>query len=148
MASKVYSFLDVQAAIAGPGGVFNIGNGSGAAEEGISISPTSEINTMMVGADGSGQHSLHADKSGRIIVRLLKTSPTNGQLMAMYNIQTASAAAHGQNTITINDVNRGEVITARQVAFGKAPDLSYGKAAGVNEWEFHAVAIDRGLAID
>lgn len=143
--SQTYSFLDVVAAITGPGGVINLGAGAGLAEEGIQIDPTGEINSMQVGADGEGQHSLHADKSGRIVVRLLKTSPTNALLMAMYNFQTGSAAQHGQNTITVVDTNRGDGITARQVAFTKAPSLSYGREAGMNEWEFSAVKIDRGL---
>ena len=69
---NTYSFLEVQAAIIGPGGVINLGAGAGVADEGISVDPTAEMNTMMVGADGSGQHSLHADKSGRLVVRLLE----------------------------------------------------------------------------
>lgn len=142
---NTYSFLDVVASLVGPGGVINLGAGAGLADEGIGVDSSGEINSMQVGADGSGQHSLHADKSGRIVVRLLKTSPTNALLMSMYNFQTASAKAHGQNTITITDINRGDAITARQVAFVKAPSLSYGKEAGMNEWEFVAVRIDRGL---
>jgi hypothetical protein len=143
--SNVYSFLDVQAAIVGPGGSFSIGSGAGAAEEGISIDPSGEIDGMQIGADGTGQHSLHADKSGKVTVRLLKTSPTNRLLSAMYNFQTASAASHGQNTITITDAVRGDVITCRQCAFAKAPNLNYGKEAGTQDWEFNAVAIDRIL---
>lgn len=143
--NNVYSFLNFQCAITGPGGSVNLGNGSGAAEEGISFTPTNEINTMQIGADGAGQHSLHADKSGRITIRLLKTSPTNKQLSAMYAAQTSSGASHGQNTITGVDSIRGDSITCTQVAFKKAPDLTYGKEAGLNEWEFDAVTIDRTL---
>lgn len=143
--NKTYSFLSVVAALVGPGGAISLGEGAGAADEGISIDSTGEINTMQVGADGSGQHSLHADRSGRLTVRLLKTSPTNALLMAMYNLQTSSPTLHGQNTITITDMARGDVITARQAAFTKAPSLNYGKEAGMNEWEFVAVRIDRGL---
>lgn len=143
--SNVYSFLDVQAAIVGPGGAFSLGSGAGAAEEGISIDPSGEIDGMQIGADGSGQHSLHADKSGKVTIRLLKTSPVNKLLSAMYNFQTASAASHGQNTITISDAVRGDVITCRQSAFAKAPNLNYGKEAGTQDWEFNAIAIDRVL---
>jgi hypothetical protein len=143
--SNVYSFLDVNAAIVGPGGAFSLGSGAGAAEEGISITPSGEIDGMQIGADGSGQHSLHADKSGKVNVRLLKTSPTNRLLNAMYAFQTASASSHGQNTITLSDSARGDIITCRQVAFAKAPDLTYGKDAGLIEWEFNAIMIDRAL---
>ena len=143
--SNVYSFLNFQCAITGPGGSVTLGNGSGAADEGISFSASGEISTMTIGADGSGQHSLHGDRSGKITVRLLKTSPTNKQLGAMYSAKTSNGAAHGQNTISGTDTLRGDSITASQVAFSKAPDLSYGKEAGFVEWDFMAVAIERTL---
>lgn len=143
--SNVYSFLDVQAAIVGPGGAFSLGSSAGVADEGITIDPSGEIDAMQIGADGTGQHSLHADKSGKVTVRVLKTSPVNKLLSALYNFQTASAASHGQNTITISDSVRGDVITCRQCAFAKAPNLSYGKEAGTQDWEFNSIAIDRVL---
>lgn len=143
--SNVYSFLDVQAAIVGPGGAFSLGSAAGAAEEGITVDPSGEISGMQIGADGTGQHSLYGDKSGKVTVRLLKTSPTNKLLSALYNFQTASAASHGQNTITVTDMVRGDVITCRQCAFAKAPSITYGKEAGTQDWEFNAIAIDRIL---
>ena len=144
--NNVYSFLDIAAALIGPGGAISIGTGAGTAEEGITIETATELNQMLIGSDGSGQHSLSADKSGQITVRLLKTSPVNGQLMAMANFQRTSGATHGQNTLTINDLSRGDVITCRQVAFKKIPTLSFGKEAGTNEWTFDAVYIDPILA--
>ncbi len=141
----VYSFLNFKCSINGPGGSVVLGDGAGTAEEGISFEPSSEINTMQIGADGAGQHSLHADISGKVIVRILKTSPTNQALMAMYNAQTTNPASHGQNTISGTDVLRGDSITASQVAFAKAPSIHYGKEAGMNDWEFHAIQINRKL---
>ncbi len=140
-----YSFLDVNAAIVGPGGAIPMGNGSGNAEEGISVEATEDIDTMTIGADGTPMHSLHADKSGRIVVRLLKTSPVNALLMGLYNFQTASGAFHGRNVITITNIATGDVITGRSVAFRKVPNLSYAKDGGTNEWEFNAGKIDRVL---
>lgn len=143
--SNVYSFLDVNASIVGPGGAFSLGNGAAVAEEGITVAASTEIGAMQIGADGFGQHSLHADKSGKLTVHLLKTSPTNKLLQAMYNFQTASGAAYGQNTIIINDASRGDVITAMQCGFAKAPDLTYAKDAGMNAWEFNCIRIERNL---
>lgn len=145
MTTNVYSFLNVQAAINGPGGSINLGDGSGTAEEGIVVSPNGDINTMTMGADGSGQHSLHADNSGKVTVRLLKTSPTNKLLQAMFNAQTSNAASHGQNTISITDTLRGDSITCTGCAFGKKPDLTYGKEAGFVEWDFQCIRIDQTL---
>lgn len=143
--SNVYSFLDVNASIVGPGGAFSLGNGAGSSDEGITIVPSAEIGSMQIGADGYGQHTLHADKSGKVSIHLLKTSPTNQLLSAMYAFQTSTGAAYGQNTIVINDTSRGDVITCSQVGFAKAPDLSYGKEAGINVWEFNAIRIERTL---
>lgn len=145
MSGNVYSFLDVNATLMGPGGFVSLGNGAAAAEEGISVQPSGDISGMQVGADGQGQHSLYADKSGTLTVRLLKTSPTNQLLMNLYNFQTASASTHGQNTLVINDSSRGDVVTATQVAFKKVPDMQFAKDAGMFEWEFAAIKINRTL---
>jgi len=140
-----YSFLSVHCSIVGPGGSVNLGQGAGASDEGISIEPAGDIDSMVIGADGTPMHSLHADKSGSGTVRLLKTSATNQQLMLMYVFQTSSPANHGQNTITLGDTNLGDLITCRNVAFKRAPNLIYGKEAGMNEWTFSIGQIDRAL---
>lgn len=142
---STYSFLDTQASIVGPGGSINLGQGAAVADEGISIEPNGDIDTMTIAADGAGMHSLHADKSGSITVRLLKTSQVNQQLSMMYALQTASAPSHGQNTISISNAGLSDVITAQQVAFKKAPGITYAKEGGLVEWTFSAISIDRTL---
>ena len=140
-----YSFLSVHASLVGPGAGFSIGSGSGASEEGITITPNAEMDSMTIGADGSPMHSLVANKAGRVTIRLLKTSPTNALLSAAQALQKAAPANHGQNTLTITNVDSGDVITCQQVAFAKDPDLTYAKEGGIVEWEFNAGIIDRGL---
>lgn len=141
-----YAFRDVQASIVGPGGSFQLG-GDGAAnsEEGVSVAMTEEKNTMTIGADGEGMHSLHSGKSGKLTVRLLKTSPINAKLSTMYNAQTVSSAAHGLNTISIRNPISGDSITATEVAFAKHPDIQYAKEGGMVEWEFQAIKVDLSL---
>ena len=137
-----YSFLDVTASITGPGGSFNLGFGAGAAEEGITITRPDDKNTMLIGADGTPMHSLHAGKPGMVSVRLLKTSPVNGQLSQMYALQTSSSTLHGQNVITVRNNATGEVTTCQQAAFKKFPDISYAKDGNSNEWTFDIGIID------
>jgi hypothetical protein len=139
---KAYSFLDVQATIAGPGGSFNLGNGAGNAEEGIDIEMVEDKNTMTVGADGTPMHSLHAGKAGTVTVRLLKTSPVNAKLQAMYDLQSQSSSLWGQNVISINNTASGDNVGCRSVAFKKSPKNAYAKDGGSNEWVFDAGAID------
>jgi hypothetical protein len=102
---------------------------------------------MQVGADGFGQHSLNADRSGRLRVRLLRLSPVNAILSTMFNLQTTSAALHGQNSITITDKVKGDLLVAQQVAFTKHPAYGFGKEAGVVEWEFAAVRVDLSVGV-
>ncbi len=142
-----YSFLDTQASIVGPGGAFSLGSGAGAAEEGIDIAMNGEKTALTIGADGTGMYSLLADKSGKVSVRLLKTSPANAQLMALFDAQSLSSTLWGQNTITVTNSASGDVTACRQVAFAKKPDLHYAKEAGIVEWEFLAVAIDSVLGV-
>lgn len=141
----VYSFMNVTASISGPGGSFALGYGSNNAEEGISVAMTEDKNTMTVGADGSVMHSLHAGRSGSITVRLLKTSPVNKLLNEMYRFQTSSSATHGQNTISVRDPVRGDVVVAQQGAFKKQPDNSFAKVGNILEWSFDCGFIDEKL---
>jgi hypothetical protein len=143
--SKTYSFLDVNAALVGPGGSINLGSGSGSSEEGITVAADEDISTLVVGADGTPMHSLSANKSGTLTVRLLKTSPVNSILADLYSLQTSVASSHGQNTVTITTTYTQDTITCRHTAFKKAPDLTYAKDGGINEWVFAVGIIDRVL---
>jgi hypothetical protein len=140
-----YSFMNVTASIVGPGGSFSLGYGSNNAEEGISIDPAGDKNTMTIGADGGGMHSLHADRSGTVTIRLLKTSPVNQQLMALYKSQTTNPANHGQNTITVRDIRRGDVAVCQECAFKRLPANQWSKVGNTIEWTFDVVTIDETL---
>lgn len=134
-----YSFLNISCLMAGPGIVSNLASGAGAAEEGITVEPTTDKNVMTIGADGIGQHSLVADDSCKVTVRLLKTSPVNAILMAAYDAQSLSSALWGLNTFTLSDSARGDFTVVQQVAFKKKPQLTYAKEAGMMEWEFDGI---------
>ncbi len=137
-----YSFLNTSCKIVGPGIASEIGAGAGAAEEGITIEASTDKNVMTIGADGTGQHSLVADDSGKLTVRLLKTSPTNAALMAAYDAQSVSSALWGINTITVSDPARGDLHVCQQVAFTKKPTVTQAKEAGFYEWEFSSIQIN------
>lgn len=143
--ARTYSFLDTLAALAGPGGAVNIGSGAGVASEGITCAPTTDIDAMVVGADGSAMHSLVADKSGKVTVRLLKTSPTNELLSTMMAFQRTSGANHGQNVLTVTNKVSGDVVSCQQVAFAKVPTVVYDKEGPMNEWEFNVGVMDVAL---
>lgn len=137
---NVYSFLNVVAAIAGPGGAFNMGSGAAVSEEGISIEPVEDKNVMTIGADGKGQHSLVASNAVTVTVNLLKTSPINALLMAMYDFQSISSALWGQNVITITDTARNDLNIVQAAAFKKKPTIAYKKDGEFMVWTFDAIA--------
>lgn len=140
-----YSFLDVNASMVGPGGAINLGNGSGASEEGITLEPLDDADILTIGADGTPMHSLSANKAATVTVRLLKTSPVNQKLMALFNVQRASASLWGQNTISVVTTYGQDVTTCRSVAFKQKPVLTYAKDGGMNEWSFTAGLMDSAL---
>lgn len=136
---NVYSFLNVNATIAGPGGILNLAAGAAVAEEGITVEPVEDKNIMTIGADGRGQHSLVASDAVTITVRLLKTSPLNSALMTMYDLQSATSSLWGINTLTIVDSARNDYTVIQACAFKKKPTITYAKEAGFNEWTFDGI---------
>jgi hypothetical protein len=137
----VYSFLNVVATIAGPGGVLNLASGAAVAEEGITIEAVEDKNVMTIGADGKGQHSLIASDACTVTVRLLKTSPLNAGLMIMFDLQGANSALWGQNVFTIADTARLDAIVVQAAAFKKRPTITYAKEGGMMEWTFDGISV-------
>lgn len=135
-----YSFLNVNATIAGPGGIVNLAAGAAAAEEGITIEASEDKNIMTIGADGRGQHSLVASDAAKVTVRLLKTSPVNALLMIMYDLQSASSSLWGINVFTIVDSGRNDYTVIQQAAFNKKPTITYAKEGGMMEWVFDGIS--------
>lgn len=141
----VYSFLNVNATIAGPGGIVNLASGAAAAEEGITIEAAEDKNQMTIGADGRGQHSLIASDAAKVTVRLLKTSPANAALMIMYDLQSVSSALWGANVLTVTDSGRNDLNVMRGVAFTKKPTITYAKEGGMMEWAFDCISANSVL---
>ncbi len=135
----VYSFLNIQCTIAGPGGILNLASGAAAAEEGITIEAVEDKNIMTIGADGKGQHSLIASDAVTVTIRLLKTSPQNAGLMIMYDLQSVSSALWGQNVFSIVDSGRSDFTVVQAAAFKKKPTITYAKEGGMMEWTFDGI---------
>ncbi|OCZ58461.1 phage structural protein [Acinetobacter seifertii] len=142
---STYSFMDVHCTLTSDDAVIDVGYGAGVAEEGITFGMAGDKNTMTIGADGEGMHSLHADNSGQVTVRLLKTSPTNAKLMNLYNLQKADTRKWGKNTITMNNSSAGDNATASKCAFKKVPDLANAKDGSMLEWVFDSIKVDLKL---
>jgi hypothetical protein len=97
---------------------------------------------MTIGADGTGMHSLAADDSCKVTVRLLKTSPLNAVLQGAFDAQSISSALWGINTFVIIDSARGDYTAVQQAAFKKAATITYAKEGGMMEWEFDGIQVN------
>jgi hypothetical protein len=137
-----YSFGDVSATLAAPGASIALGAGSANAEEGITLSFTTDRNMMTIGADGEGMQTKRQDKSGTVTIRLLKTSPTNALLNTAFTAQSVDSAMWGLNVITVSNSQAGDLWACRECAFVRIPDYTYAQDGDTVEWEFHAVKID------
>lgn len=139
----VYAFSNTYVQLDGPFVNIALGAGAGDAEGGITVTMTEDKNTMTIGADGEAMHSLHSGTSGTVTVRLLKTSPTNAILADVYDRQTSQDGGrwHGQNTIVIRDMERGDHISCSETAFSRMSEITYAKEGGEITWTFHCAKI-------
>jgi hypothetical protein len=135
---QTYSFMDVNGTISGPGLFVKFGNGTGQADEGITVEQTEDKNRMTPGASGEVMHTLIGVDAARIAIHVLKTSPLNQQLSAGFNYQKQSSLFWGINTITITNPITGDHITAAQVAFTRRPPNAWGKEPVPIVWEMEA----------
>jgi hypothetical protein len=142
MISGAYSFLDVLAAMVGPGGSYDVA-GMGLAEEAIIIAAEADKDVLTIGAGGAGMHSLRSSKAGRVTIRLLKTGLGNALLSQSYAFQSASSQNWGQNQLTISNPVSLDNITCLNGAFVKHADVTYGAVGGLMEWTFAFTQIDR-----
>jgi len=113
-----YSFDNFQVTITGPGGSFLLGT-DGA--ETITMRRSGTPGTMTGGADGTVVHSLHANKSGRATIRLLRNSPVQGKLLQLYTYQRSSSTLWGKNIIRICDMGGNVISTYNGAAFVNPP---------------------------
>lgn len=143
----VYSFEDVLATLVGPGGAIPLGAGSGSAKEGISVDFLDAKDVLLMGADGKGAHSLRASKAARITVRLLKTSPWNAALSALYSYQSSSSLFWAQNVLTVTNPVTGDDYRCTEVAFEKHTPITWAEDANINEWPFLATYADPILGV-
>jgi Protein of unknown function (DUF3277) len=138
--SGTYSFENFVASITNEGGAFSLGSDAGSAEEGMTYRFTEEKTTTTTGAGGDIMHSLHASQTGEVVFRFLKTSPVNSQLSQLYNLQKGQSGLWGTNTITFQDIVRGDQGTLINGAFIKFPDGGYSKAGPpTQEWGFRGI---------
>jgi len=142
-----YSFINFCVGIEGPAlAIPNLASGAGAAKEGVTFTLREDKTTLLMGADGTGMHSLHAGNSATGEIRLLKTSPYNALLSAAFEVQAANSSNWGQNIIYFHAYGSEDTGTAWGCAFTRFPTLTYAEDGGINTWSFTCVGFKAILA--
>src|SRR5271165_3303637 len=139
MLAGTYSFIDVQCSLVAPQASFNLSE-NGIAEEGIRIIMAGPKNTRTMGADGTGMMSLHASDALDMTINLLKVSPLNALLNALYRAQKVSSATWGNIQITVSNPVIGDNLIGRYGAFAKQADVGYTVDGGFMVWPFEFIS--------
>jgi hypothetical protein len=142
--SGTYSFLDVQCGLVSPQASFTLSE-NGIAEEGITIAMAGPKQTRTMGADGTGMLSLHASNAANVTIRLLKVSPINAMLNALYREQMVSSASWGGIQITVGNPVLGDNIVCQLGGFTKQADVPYATDGGIMTWEFEFISVSEML---
>jgi len=112
----------------------------------VSTEYTKELYTMKTGADGQVTRVKSADRSAKIMVKTMQTSPTHRLLTAMYRASQQSTNGDDVGPFQIRDRNNGGMIeSADQTWISKAPSTSLGADVGEREWELSCAELVREI---
>jgi Protein of unknown function (DUF3277). len=89
-----------------------------------------------VGADGQPYVSGNTNNSGHITVKLNQMSPSNQIFLAMLKLQRGGAATFAPCSVSFADMNRQDIVTGLEGVITKAPKITRGVQANMQEWKF------------
>lgn len=125
--TTVYSMLRVTATLDGRPvqGLFD-------GDDAIMVEEGADIGTLLVGADGEAIFSQSANRSARITLKLMHTSPTHRQLMEKLKRQRAGRVIGFPFDVIDSDTREGG--TADRCFIHQAPADTKGTNATVRTW--------------
>lgn len=124
---SAYSALNVAATVDGQA-VQGLWEGDNA----IEVQKSVDIGSLMVGVQGDAIFSQTANRSARITIRVMHTSPTHRLLMQRMQAQRAGRVR--AFSFDVLDVNNKDGGTGDKCFIGIAPTDSKGENATVREW--------------
>jgi hypothetical protein len=101
-------------------------------DDAVTIEQGADVGTGLIGADGSGIFSQTADKSARVTIRVMDTSPTHAQLTRKWEQQRAGRLL--AFPFDVLDKGSHEGGTADRCFIQQAPTVQKGKNASVRAW--------------
>jgi hypothetical protein len=109
---------------------------SGFAEDDVvKVEPGDDDWLIVKGADGSVARSKSNDKTAKVTLRLLQTSPKNALLSAARALDANTPGGAGVGPFMLNDRSGVTKIAAsKSFILGRPKDISFGKTIKVREW--------------
>ncbi len=104
-----------------------------AADSKVTIARNNDAYTLQMGSDGEAARSKSNDKSGRMTIQLLQTSPSNAILSA-FALADEVTPGGAVFPFACKDLNGGSLHTAQTGWIVKKPDAEYVVEAGPREW--------------
>ena len=104
-----------------------------AADSKVTIVRNNDAYTLQMGSDGEAARSKSNDKSGRMTIQLLQTSPSNAILSA-FALADEVTPGGAVFPFACKDLNGGSLHTAQTGWIVKKPDAEYVVEAGPREW--------------
>lgn len=127
--NSAYSMVNVSATLDGRQ-ILGLWDG----DDAIVATPGADIGSMLIGADGSSIFSQSSDRSARISIKLMHTSPTHRQMMQKLKRQQQLGATGSAFPFSFMDSASGEGGSADKCYIMTAPVDGKGKNATVREW--------------
>jgi len=99
----------------------------------VTVEKNSDAWITKVGSDGEGSRSKSCDRSGKVTIRLMQTSPSNLILSGFFKADDIADA--GTFPCIVKDSRAaGETHAAENAWIQKEPSASYEREDGVREW--------------
>lgn len=104
-----------------------------AADSKVLIARNSDAFSLQVGSDGEAARSKSNDRSGRMTIRLLQTSPSN-DILSAFALADEVTPGGAVVPFACKDLNGGSLHTAQTGWIVKKSDADYVVEAGEREW--------------
>src|SRR5690606_20175051 len=98
----------------------------------VTVEQGADVGTGLIGAQGDSIFSQSADRSARITIRLMQTSPTHAQLLRKWEQQRAGRVL--PFPVYMKDKSSGTGCNADNCFVFQAPTIQFGKNATVLPW--------------
>lgn len=103
-------------------------------DDAVLIEDTTELGTEIVGADGSSLLSITADRSAKITLKLLASSPFNQFLQNKVDVMRSGTGLAGAMAVGVLDTSMGYSGGCTTAMVMKKPNIGYGANPTEREW--------------